>query len=77
MQTTNVSQIVLKMLLCYQDISICVCPCAQSICEYANGLIYMNIAHNITLNPFTLRAAKRGLTIFEIFQSQKQFLENI
>ena len=26
---------------------------------------------------FKLRAAKRGLTIFEIFQLQKQFLENI
>ena len=29
------------------------------------------------VNPFTLRAAKRGLTILKIFQLQKHFLENI
>ena len=28
-------------------------------------------------NPFTLRAAKRGLTILEIFSLQKHFFENI
>ena len=28
-------------------------------------------------NPFTLRAAKSGLTILEIFYLQKHFLENI
>ena len=32
---------------------------------------------NITVNPFTLRAAKRGLTIMEIFYLQKHFLETI
>ena len=29
------------------------------------------------INPLTLRAAKRGLTILEIFEIQKHFLENI
>ena len=29
------------------------------------------------LNPFTLRAAKTGLIILEIFFKQKQFLQNI
>ena len=29
------------------------------------------------INPFTLRAAKRGLTILEIFSLQKHFFENI
>ena len=29
------------------------------------------------LNPFTLRAAKRGLTILEILYLQKHFIENI
>ena len=29
------------------------------------------------LNPFTLIAAKRGLTILEIFSLQKHFFENI
>ena len=29
------------------------------------------------LNPFTLRAAKTGLTILEVFYEQKHFLENI
>ena len=29
------------------------------------------------VNPFTLRTAKRGLTILEIFYLQKHFLENI
>ena len=29
------------------------------------------------LNPFTLRAAKRGLTILEIFYLQKRFPESI
>ena len=32
---------------------------------------------NIDLNPFTLRAAKRGLTILDIFPLQKHFFENI
>ena len=32
---------------------------------------------SIYFNPFTLRAAKRGLTIFEIFSLQKHFFENI
>ena len=31
----------------------------------------------LDLNPFTLRAAKRGLTILEIFSLQKHFFENI
>ena len=31
----------------------------------------------VILNPFTLRAAKTGLTILEIFIQQKHFLENI
>ena len=31
----------------------------------------------VFINPFTLRAAKRGLTILEIFPLQKHFLENI
>ena len=30
-----------------------------------------------SLNPLTLRAAKRGLTILGIFYSKKHFLENI
>ena len=29
------------------------------------------------INPLTLRAAKRGLTILKIFQLQKHFIENI
>ena len=29
------------------------------------------------VNPFTLRMAKRGLTILEIVYSQKHFIENI
>ena len=31
----------------------------------------------IVVNPFTLRAAKRGLTNFEIFYLQKHFLDII
>ena len=36
-----------------------------------------NFYETVTLNPFTLRAAKRGLTILEIFYLQSHFLENI
>ena len=32
---------------------------------------------NIKLNPLTLTAAKRGLTILVIFNSQTHFLENV
>ena len=32
---------------------------------------------DISRNPFTLRAAKRGLTILEIFPLRKHFFENI
>ena len=40
------------------------------------GMIRLN--HSISnLNPFTLRAAKRGLTIWEIFSLQKHFFLNI
>ena len=31
----------------------------------------------LDLNPFTLRAAKTGLTILKIFYLQSHFLENI
>ena len=31
----------------------------------------------LLVNPFTLRAARRGLTIWEIFPLQKHFFENI
>ena len=30
----------------------------------------------VIINPFTLRAARRGLTILEIYCLQKHFLEN-
>ena len=38
------------------------------------GLVWFISSSNI--NPFTLRAAKRGLMILEIFCLQKHFLEN-
>ena len=40
----------------------------------------ISIFHDLrthSFNPFTLRAAKRGLTILEIFPLQKHFFENI
>ena len=37
----------------------------------------LQIFCDLSLFSFTLRAAKRGLKLFEIFQLQKQFLENI
>ena len=44
---------------------------------YFNTCIYQNTHWSMVVNPFTLRAAKRGLTILEIFPLQKHFFENI
>ena len=37
---------------------------------------YENMAKQ-SINPFTLRAAKTGLTIWEIFHLQKHFLKKL
>ena len=45
--------------------------------SYKLAILHMHILGPCFLNPFTLRAAKRGRTILEIFPFQKQFFENI
>ena len=48
--------------------------------DYSTFLEFVQISakkRKNMLNPFTLRAAKRGLTILGIFYLNKHFLENI
>ena len=49
------------------------------ILQYCVGLKHNRILseQKKTINPFALRAAKRGLTILEIICLQKHFLKNI
>ena len=39
--------------------------------------LHVTFSNFMHINPFALRAAKRGLTILEIFSLQKHFFENI
>ena len=47
------------------------------VLDFGNGLDNFKNINYSYINPFTLRAAKTGLTILIIFSEQKHFGENI